>query len=113
MQEKGVEGKNKIKERFNEMAQQVTIDTSEFMNALLKKNQLKREESKVEAQPIEEVKIDVNSDEISKATKSEEQAALEEGDTLASTPTPLEKSKSELIENKVEDMLDQIDKINL
>ena len=61
MQEKGIEGKNKIKERFNEMAQQVTIDTSEFMNALLKKNQLKREESKVEAQPIEEVKIDVNS----------------------------------------------------
>lgn len=83
------------------------------MNALLKKNQLKREESKVEAQTIEEVKIDVNSNEINKATKSEEQPALEEGDTLASTPTPMEKSKSEVIENKVEDMLDQIDKINL
>ena len=76
MQEKGVEGKNKIKERFNEMAQQVTIDTSEFMNALLKKNQLRKEESKVEQQAIEEVKIDVNSGEINKATESEEQPAL-------------------------------------
>ena len=76
MQEKGVEGKNKIKERFNEMAQQVTIDTSEFMNALLKKNQLRKEESKVEQQAIEEVKIDVNNGEINKATESEEQPAL-------------------------------------
>ena len=113
MQEKGVEGKNKIKERFNEMAQQVTIDTSEFMNALLKKNQLRKEESKVEQQAIEEVKIDVNSSEINKATKSEEQPALDENDTLASTPTPLAMSKSEAVEHKVEDMLDQIDQINL
>ena len=113
MQEKGVEGKNKIKERFNEMAQQVTIDTSEFMNALLKKNQLRKEESKVEQQAIEEVKIDVNSGEINKATKSEEQPALDENDTLASTPTPLAMSKSEAVEHKVEDMLDQIDQINL
>lgn len=40
MQEKGVTGKGKIKERFNELAQRVTIDTSEFMNALLKKKKL-------------------------------------------------------------------------
>lgn len=40
MQEKGVEGKNKIKERYNELAKQVTIDTSEFMKALLKKKEV-------------------------------------------------------------------------
>lgn len=40
MQEKGVEGKNKIKERFNELAKQVTIDTSGFVNALLKKKEV-------------------------------------------------------------------------
>ena len=37
MQEQGVEAKNKIKEHFNELAKQVTIDTSEFMKALLMK----------------------------------------------------------------------------
>jgi hypothetical protein len=37
MQEQGVEAKNKIKEHFNELAKQVTIDTSAFMNALLVK----------------------------------------------------------------------------
>lgn len=42
MQEKGVEGKNKIKERFNELAKQVTIDTSGFVNALLKKKETKK-----------------------------------------------------------------------
>ena len=40
MQEKGVEGKNKIKEKYNEQAQQVTIDTSEFVKALLKKKEV-------------------------------------------------------------------------
>ena len=40
MQDKGVEGKNKIKERYNELAKQVTIDTSEFMKALLKKKEV-------------------------------------------------------------------------
>ena len=40
MQEKGVEGKNKIKERFNELAKQVTIDIQEFMKALLKKKEV-------------------------------------------------------------------------
>ena len=40
MQEKGNEGKNKIKERFNELAQKVTIDTSEFVKALLKKKEV-------------------------------------------------------------------------
>ena len=38
--EKGVEGKNKIKERFNELAKQVTIDTSEFVKHLLKKKEV-------------------------------------------------------------------------
>lgn len=37
MQERGQEMKAKIKERFNNLAQQVTIDTSEFVKALLKK----------------------------------------------------------------------------
>jgi energy-converting hydrogenase A subunit M len=37
MQEKGIEGKNKIKDRFNELAKEVAIDTSEFVKALLKK----------------------------------------------------------------------------
>ena len=40
MQEKGVEGKNKIKERFNELSKQVTIDIQEFMKALLKKKEV-------------------------------------------------------------------------
>ena len=40
MQEKGVEAKNKIKERCNELAKQVTIDTSEFVRALLKKKEV-------------------------------------------------------------------------
>lgn len=40
MQEKGAEGKNKIKERYNELAQQVTIDTSDFMKHLLKKKEV-------------------------------------------------------------------------
>ena len=42
MQEKGVEGKNKIKERYNELSKQVTIDTAAFMSALLKKKELKK-----------------------------------------------------------------------
>ena len=45
MQEKGVEGKNKIKERYNELAKQVTIDTSEFMKALLKKKEVSLRDS--------------------------------------------------------------------
>ena len=40
MQEKGVEGKNKIKERYNELAQQVTIDADGFVKALLKKKEV-------------------------------------------------------------------------
>jgi len=42
MQEKGVEGKNKIKDRFNELAKLVTLDTSAFINALLKKKEMKK-----------------------------------------------------------------------
>ena len=41
MAEKGIEGKNKIKERFNELAKQVTFDTSEFVQALLKKKEVR------------------------------------------------------------------------
>jgi hypothetical protein len=33
-----VEGKNLIKEKYNEQAQQVTIDVKGFLNALLKKD---------------------------------------------------------------------------
>ena len=40
MAEKGVAGKNTIKERFNELAKQVTIDTSGFVTALLKKKEV-------------------------------------------------------------------------
>lgn len=40
MQEKGVEGKTKIKERFNDLAKQVTIDSSEFVKHLLKKKEV-------------------------------------------------------------------------
>lgn len=43
MQEKGVEGKNKIKDRFNELAKQIKIDTSAFMAALLKKREMKKQ----------------------------------------------------------------------
>ena len=42
MQEKGVEGKNKIKDRFNELSKQVTIDTAAFVSALLKKREMKK-----------------------------------------------------------------------
>ena len=41
MAEKGIEGKNRIKERFNELAKQVTFDTSEFVQALLKKKEVR------------------------------------------------------------------------
>ena len=40
MQQKSTEGKNKIKERFNELAQKVNIDVQEFMKALLKKKEV-------------------------------------------------------------------------
>ena len=40
MQEKGVEGKNRIKERYNELAQQVTIDTGAFIDALTSKKKV-------------------------------------------------------------------------
>ena len=40
MQEKGAEGKSKIKERYNELAKQVTIDIQEFVQALLKKKEV-------------------------------------------------------------------------
>lgn len=43
MQEKGVEGKNKIKDRFNELSKQVTIDTAAFVSALLKKREMKKQ----------------------------------------------------------------------
>jgi len=58
MQEKGVEGKNKIKERFNELAQQVTIDTSEFMSALLRKKEEKKSAEAAQAAAAEESKKD-------------------------------------------------------
>ena len=94
MQEKGVEGKNKIKERFNELAQQVTIDTSEFMNALLKKNQLKKAAEPTEQKQEEENKLDVFIDGMDKNAQGEETAAATEGDTMESTP-PMTKSRSE------------------
>ena len=43
MQEKGIEGKNKIKEKFNEQAQKVTIDVQEFVQALLKKKEVSKD----------------------------------------------------------------------
>ena len=42
MQEKGIEGKNKIKDRFNELSKQVSIDVSAFISALLKKKEMKK-----------------------------------------------------------------------
>jgi len=83
MQEKGVKGKNKIKERFNELAQQVTIDTSEFMNALLKK---KVEQKKLVEQQ-EEVKLSEALIDLQRVSSAEQE--LSEGDTLESTPTPI------------------------
>jgi len=107
MQEKGVQGKNKIKERFNELAQQVTIDTSEFMNALLKK---KVEQKKVDEQE-EEVKLSTCLADMQRQS-SENLATMEEGDTEESTPTPLSKGKS--ADNAaLDNMLDRIDQINL
>ena len=46
MAEKSTAGKLAIKDRFNELAQQVTIDANEFVKALLSKKE------KVPAQPI-------------------------------------------------------------
>ncbi len=37
LQEESVTGKNEIKERFNELSSQVTIDVKAFIEALLKK----------------------------------------------------------------------------
>ena len=105
MQEKGVQGKNKIKERFNELAQQVTIDTSEFMNALLNKKKKQTEE--------EEVKLDAVLAELPHM-KNDDGPSMQEGDTLESTPTPLSKAKSQgEAAGSVENMLDNIDQINL
>lgn len=117
MQEKGVEGKNKIKERFNELAQQVTIDTSGFMSALLKKKELRRLNPGQNDSSIEESKLNQDedvSDMLGKLKVGNGSPSLDEGDTFESTPTPnMAKSKSEQQEARVEDMLDQIDQINL
>lgn len=43
MQQQSLEGKAKIKERFNQLAQQVNIDTKELVQALLKKKDVKCE----------------------------------------------------------------------
>lgn len=102
MQEKGVEGKNKIKERFNELAQQVTIDTSGFMSALLKKKELRRLNPGQNDSSIEESKHNNQDEDVSdmleklKVGGDNSSPSLEEGDTLESTPTPnMAKSKSE------------------
>lgn len=55
MQEKGVEGKNKIKDRFNELSKQVTIDTSAFINALLKKKEMKKLDTSENLDESEEI----------------------------------------------------------
>lgn len=39
--EKSTAGKNAIKDRYNELAQQVTIDANEFVQALLAKKEVK------------------------------------------------------------------------
>ena len=108
MQEKGVEGKNKIKERFNELAQQVTIDTSEFMKALLKKKELKRlnvgdasmEESK-DRQSVKEENIDpLDKIDVGRITEPDEDT---ENEILAGIDKPsLSKAKSLQQEARVE-----------
>lgn len=91
MQERGVEGKNKIKERFNELAKKVTIDTSEFVKHLLKKKEMKK-------------LLNQSGDEESKT-------ATEGGETMETTPSASGPSKNE--ETKMENMLDQVDSIKL
>lgn len=101
MQEKGVEGKNKIKERYNELAQQVTIDADGFVKALLKKKELKRNDN-------EEKKEDELPDTIDVGLAAKNTSPqLEEGDTLESTPTPSQKAfESRGEEAESDNMLD-------
>lgn len=117
MQERGVEGKNKIKERFNELAKKVTIDTSEFVKHLLKKKEVSKKECGNAQNFIGKNGANTNllllqmKKLLNQSGDEESKTATEGGETMETTPSASGPSKNE--ETKMENMLDQVDSIKL